>query len=47
MQKCTFLAFLHSCILAFAHFEMLSNSQRFGLVVAAVAFAVYVLIRVQ
>jgi hypothetical protein len=29
------------------HFEMLSSSQRLGLVVAVVAFAMYVLIRVR
>jgi len=43
-------AFLHSCISAFLHsciFEMPSSSQRLGLVVAVVAFAMYVLIRVQ
>jgi hypothetical protein len=49
-----FLTFLHlhSCISAFLHsciraFEMPSSSQRLGLVVAVVAFAMYVLIRVR
>jgi len=47
-----FLTFLHlhSCISAFLHsciFEMPSSTQRLGLVVAVVAFAMYVLIRVR